>query len=112
MNYHAEHPAQISRAQALTSPSTIYHRFKRNADGSAMRVRSSGKCQTWVTRPEEFKLPVKYGLYESGYITHANAHEWTLYEPAPVKKPVKQPELKPQRDLGYSWWYQKPKARR
>jgi hypothetical protein len=36
--------------------------------------RASGKCKTWKTRPNEFKLPIKYGLYESGYLTHENAH--------------------------------------
>jgi hypothetical protein len=71
----------LTKQQALTQPSTIYHTTKRDSRGNALRVRSSGKCQTWVTRPEEFKLPVKYGLYESGYITHANAAEWALDEP-------------------------------
>jgi len=35
--------------------------------------RASGKCKTWVTRPEEFKLPIKFGLYKSAYLTHENA---------------------------------------
>jgi hypothetical protein len=37
------------------------------------QVRVSGKCQTWKTRPDDFKLPVKYGMYESLYITPENA---------------------------------------
>ena len=36
--------------------------------------RANGKCQTWKTRPDEFKLPIKHGLYDYGYITHENAH--------------------------------------
>lgn len=36
--------------------------------------RANGKCQTWKTRPDEFKLPIKYGLRECGYLTHENAH--------------------------------------
>lgn len=36
--------------------------------------RANGKCQTWKTRPDEFKLPIKYGLREYGYLTHENAH--------------------------------------
>ena len=44
--------------------------------GKPIRVRVSGRCKTWKTRPTEFQLPVEYGLYESGYITHENAHEW------------------------------------
>jgi hypothetical protein len=36
--------------------------------------RVNGKCKTWKTRPEEFKLPIKHGLYSYGYLTHENAH--------------------------------------
>lgn len=62
-------------------------RNERSADGVARRVRVSGKCQTWKTRPDEFKLPVKYGLYQSFYITNANAGEFSTVEPPPVKSP-------------------------
>lgn len=37
------------------------------------RWRRNGKTQTWVTRPDEFKIPVKFGLYQYGYITELNA---------------------------------------
>ncbi len=57
--------------QNLRYGQNLYHRTK------GIRVRVSGKCQTWKTRPNEFKLPVKYGLYESGYITNDNASEWS-----------------------------------
>jgi len=43
-----------------------------------IQVRRSGKTQTWKTRPNEFKIPVKYGLYESTYITHLNCNEWNV----------------------------------
>lgn len=48
----------------------------KNADGSAVRCRATGKCKTWKTRPDEFKLPVKYGLYHSFYINEENAYCW------------------------------------
>lgn len=51
------------------------HDFYR--DGSPHQVRVSGKCKTWKTRPHEFRLPVKYGFYQSFYITQANADEWS-----------------------------------
>lgn len=57
----------ITKEQALTS-----RYFIMLCDGS--RWRANGKCKTWRTRPEEFKLPVKHGLYSFGYITHENAH--------------------------------------
>ncbi len=34
----------------------------------------NGKTQTWKTRPDAFKIPVKHGLYSYGYITQDNCH--------------------------------------
>lgn len=69
----------ITKDQALTA-SNFTHVSKTNADKSPLRVRRTGKTQTWKTRPNEFKVPVKYGLYEHTYITNANAHEWNVQE--------------------------------
>lgn len=46
---------------------------------SIARVRVNGRCQTWKTRPEAFRLPVKYGFRECSAIEPHNAH---LYHPA------------------------------
>ncbi len=51
---------------------------------SGSRVRVTGKCRAWKTRPEEFQLPVKFGLYKSLYIDNRNAGEWST---KPVDKP-------------------------
>lgn len=45
-----------------------------------VRVRVSGVCKTWKTRPTEFRVPVKYGLYESSAITETNARSFHLPE--------------------------------
>jgi hypothetical protein len=45
--------------------------------GQPITVRVNGKCQTWKTRPDEFRLPVKYGLRDCGYIDQNNADNWT-----------------------------------
>ncbi len=45
-----------------------------------MRVRVSGQCQTWKRDTERFRLPVKYGLYESSAIEPSNAHKFHLPE--------------------------------
>lgn len=45
-------------------------------------VRRNGKTQTWKTRPGEFRIPIKYGLYGYGEITHNDAARWTA-GPAP-----------------------------
>jgi len=47
-----------------------------NRDGTPLRVRVNGKCQTWVTRPTEFRLPVKYGLRTCLNITQKSSHDW------------------------------------
>lgn len=62
----------------IQTAKSFAHKTLKNADGSAMRCRASGKCQTWKTRPNEFKLPVKYGLYNSFYITETNADDWNV----------------------------------
>lgn len=36
--------------------------------GKVARCRVSGKVKTWKTRPLDWKIPVKYGLYENAYI--------------------------------------------
>ena len=36
--------------------------------------RRNGKTQTWKTRPEEFRVPVKHGLYSYGQITQLDEH--------------------------------------
>ena len=48
------------------------------------RVRVTGLCQTWKRSPERFRLPVKYGLYESGAIDEHNAEQWHRAEDCPT----------------------------
>jgi len=47
-----------------------------NADGTPMRVRANGACKIWKTRPEDFRLPVKHGLYSYGYIDQDTKGDW------------------------------------
>lgn len=54
----------------------FHHKSVINTDGSPMRCRVNGKCKVWKTRPDEFRLPVKYGLKSCFYITEENANEW------------------------------------
>ena len=55
-----------------------------SADGrKIITVRVNGRCQTWRTRPAEFRLPIKYGMWEYGEITHNDTERWSL-GPAPV----------------------------
>jgi hypothetical protein len=41
-----------------------------------IRVRKSGQVKTWKTRPNDWQMPVKFGLYESAYIISPTMSAW------------------------------------
>lgn len=47
-------------------------------------VRVSGQCKTWKTRPNEFRVPVKYGMYENSAVENWNASNWHLASDCPL----------------------------
>jgi len=55
---------------------TFYHVKMTSKTGLRVKCRRNGKTQTWKTRPNEFKIPVKYGLYEYFYIDQNNCDQW------------------------------------
>jgi hypothetical protein len=74
----------ITKQDAMTHME-FWHITRTNADGTPMRVRKNGSCKTWKTRPDEFKLPVKYGIKDCFYIAHTrgdidNTAEWCVPE--------------------------------
>ena len=79
-------PLTKQQAMLAQHATILYHRANRNADGTALRARTNGRCKVWVTRSDEFKLPMKYGMYEAFYITEWNANQWSLVEPVYTKK--------------------------
>ena len=40
--------------------------------------RVSGRCKTWKRRPEDFRLPIKHGLYRHGYVEPFNVKQFHL----------------------------------
>ena len=40
--------------------------------------RVNGKVKTWKTRSTHFRVPLKYGLYDYGYLDQDNAHYFHL----------------------------------
>lgn len=56
----------------------FYHKTIKNVDGSPARCRVNGKCKTWKTRPNEFSLPVKYGLKHCFYINQITGADWEI----------------------------------
>lgn len=53
---------------------------------SYVKARRNGKTQTWKTRPDEFRVPVKHGLYEYGEITLSDAENWHTAENCPLRE--------------------------
>ena len=65
----------FTRAQALTlneihddggCPSNP---DRRGRDKGAIRWRRNGRTQTWVTRPNDFRMPIKHGLRDYSEVT-------------------------------------------
>ena len=69
----------ITKEQAMTA-NNFTHVSIKDSRGNPAKVRRNGNTKTWKTRPNEFKVPVKYGLYEYLYITQDNAHEYNVIE--------------------------------
>jgi len=60
----------LKQAKDLKVGDILHHHKNKNADGTPQRWKVNGKVKTWKTRPNEVKIPVKYGLYAYDYITH------------------------------------------
>ena len=48
--------------------------------------RINGRIKTWKTRPLDFKIPIKFGLYDYGYITPENCHLFHSSESCQIKE--------------------------
>jgi hypothetical protein len=77
-------PGEVNKwwCENATRGDRLYHRTKTMADGSPLSVRVMGRCITWKSRPDEYRLPVKFGLSKSFYITDVNAGDWTTIDPS------------------------------
>lgn len=71
----------ISDAVTAHYGQIFYHKYARNADKTAVRVRVSGRCKTWKTRPGEFLLPVKYGFNTHMKISDQTAPDFLTEDP-------------------------------
>ena len=58
----------------------LYHIRDRNRDGSPARWRVNGRVKLWKTRPDEFQVPIKHGMYDFDYITQLNGNEFFFRE--------------------------------
>lgn len=81
----ADKQGKITAANA-DQHNTFYHRkLKYKTRNEPLQCRRNGRTKFWKSRPGEFRIPVKYGMYEYFYIDHTNAHEWsTVPNPEPA----------------------------
>jgi hypothetical protein len=83
---------QITKEQALTSNEFHYGTctVKR-----VERWRRNGKTQVWKTRPDEWRIPVKYGLRNYNNIWHnsKSIYDWHAAEDCPLTKHVDYPHF-------------------
>lgn len=57
--------ATLADARKLTRGNTfLFHAM----DGTARKCRVTGQPKTWKTRPNDLRIPCKYGMYESHYV--------------------------------------------
>lgn len=64
----------ITKQQALNEQ--YFHIPSSTVPGKCHTWRRNGSTQTWKTRPNDFRVPVKYGLYDYNQITHTDAHKF------------------------------------
>lgn len=66
-------------AEKLKHGTELFSSLQKDSRGNPSKVRVTGKCHTWKTRPDDFSLPVKFGLYESFRIVNDEfAKHWHL----------------------------------
>ena len=51
---------------------------------SIVECRRNGQTKLWKTRPNHFRVPLKYGLYEHAYLDHDNAQYWHTPDNCPL----------------------------
>jgi len=82
----------ITKAQAIDG--NIFHlgectRIVGPRGGVTVNIsecRRNGQTKTWKTRPDNYMVPVKYGLYHYGYISHSNSHDFHTPADCPISK--------------------------
>lgn len=81
----------ITRAQALTAGE--FHQDSptrppqtKAGQRSCYVWRRNGATQTWKTRPDDFRVPVKYGLRQYGQIRQADAAAYHVAADCPYAR--------------------------
>lgn len=71
----------LEQAKQLRYGQELHHTTLKNADGKPMRFRVAGAVKTWKRDETRIRIPIKRGLYETGYLTNGNwesGRNWNL----------------------------------
>jgi hypothetical protein len=71
----------LQEAKRLLLNTTLYHLEHKNADGTPQRWRVTGKPKVWKKSPERVRVPIKFGLYHSGYLNESILSHFSLKDP-------------------------------
>lgn len=71
----------LTREQALTAK--VFHYEPACTPKRTERYRRNGRTQTWKTRPNEWRIPVKHGIHRFSQIWHWNADLYHTAEDCP-----------------------------
>lgn len=72
----------ITKQDALTADR--FHEDHEPA-GKIYEWRRNGATQTWKTRPDDFRIPVKYGYRSTSQLTQADAHRFHRADQCPTR---------------------------
>ena len=81
----------ITKQQALTAQEFHAEGCRRivgprgGAQVFITRYRRNGKTETWKTRPDDFRIPVKHGLKSCGQIHPGNAAQFHTLADCPLE---------------------------
>ena len=67
------------------------------------RVRRNGMTKRWKRKPTEFKIPVKFGLYQYGYIDNTNVELWHCWYDCPLLTERERDEIAESRVLNHAY---------
>lgn len=79
----------VSKQEASTGDT--FHENQTRDDGTCYQWRRNGATQTWKTRPDEFRTPIKYGLRGYGQLTQTNAGEFHTPADCPNPEQTRRP---------------------
>lgn len=57
--------------------------------------RRNGQTQTWKTRPNEYRIPVKYGMHTYGQLRNGSEDMWHAASDCPLHAPYVTPGRAP-----------------